>query len=73
MAFHRELLGTYILVGGGLFTGLLVGFMVLNTDPAYKGVLFGAGTGLSGGAFMAALASNTPLVGRPGRTTDSEE
>jgi len=73
MQFHRELLGTYLLTMGGLLIGILVGVLVLDTDPAFQGWLFGAGLGLSGGAFVAALASNVPLVGRPRAARNSDD
>lgn len=60
---HRELLGTYLLVFGGAFGGLLVGVLFVHTRPAPLGWLFGLGAGLMVGAFIAAIASNEPLVG----------
>jgi len=66
MHFRRELLSSYVLVFGGLAVGILVGVFVIEYDPAIVGWLFGAGGGLAMGAFFAALASNTPLVGNPG-------
>ena len=61
---RRLLLGPYLLVGGGLVGGLLVGVFVLDAEPAVLGWLFGAGAGLMLGAFVAALTSDEPLVGR---------
>ncbi len=63
---RRELASSYALVFGGFVVGLLVGVLVIDYDPAFLGWIFGAGGGLALGAFMAALASNTPLVGNPG-------
>ena len=64
MVFRRELIGPYLLVGGGLLGGILVGVFVVEMRPAVLGWLFGAGAGLMLGAFIAAIASNEPLVGR---------
>ena len=60
---RREMLGSYVLVFGGLALGLFVGIFVIDVQPAVLGWLFGAGIGVSGGAFIAAIASNEPLVG----------
>ncbi|MDP6607008.1 MAG: hypothetical protein QF664_12235 [Dehalococcoidia bacterium] len=73
MSFRRELFGSYLLVGGGLVAGLLIGVLVLDTRPAVVGWFFGAGAGLAGGAFIAAVTSDMPLAGsggpRPGSGT----
>ena len=53
-----------VLVLGGLVAGALIGGVVSGTEPALLGWLFGAGAGLMGGAFIAALATNEALVGR---------
>ena len=66
MHFRRELASTYILVFGGLAVGLLVGVFVIEYDPAVVAWLFGAGSGLAVGAFLAAITSGVPLVGNPG-------
>jgi len=63
---RRELASTYALVFSGLAVGLLVGVLVIDYDPPVVGWIFGAGGGLALGAFLAALASNTPLAGNPG-------
>lgn len=63
---RRELASSYALVFGGLIVGLLVGILVIDYEPAILGWIFGAGGGLALGAFFAAIASNTPLVGNPG-------
>ena len=60
---QRALIGPYILVFGGLLIGLLVGVFVVDADPPLLGWLFGAGAGLAGGAFVAALASGEQLLG----------
>ena len=60
----RGNLSVYLPVLGGLVLGMLVGGVLADTDPALVGWIFGAGTGLMGGAFVAALASNEPIVGR---------
>ena len=61
---RRRLLAPYLLVGGGLTGGLLLGIFVFDAEPAVLGWIFGAGGGLMLGAFIAALTSNEPLVGR---------
>lgn len=66
MRFRRELASAYALVFGGLAVGLLVGILVIDYEPPVVGWIFGAGGGLALGAFMAAIASGTPLVGNPG-------
>ena len=63
-AFRRLGLPVYLPVLGGLLIGALIGGVVFSTDPALVGWIFGASTGLMGGAFIAALATNEPLVGR---------
>lgn len=62
--FHRELISSYLLVGGGFFGGLLIGIFVVDAEPAIIGWLFSAGAGITLGAFIAALSSNEPLIGR---------
>ena len=49
---------------GGLVAGALIGGVLLNPEPAIVGWIFGAGAGLMGGAFVAAIATNEPLAGR---------
>lgn len=66
MHFRRDLASAYVLVFGGLAVGLLVGVLVIDYEPPIVGWIFGAGGGLALGAFMAALASGTPLAGNPG-------
>ena len=57
------MLGSYLLVFGGLALGLFVGIFVVDVQPAVLGWLFGAGIGISGGAFIAAITLNEPLAG----------
>src|SRR5437762_10819401 len=64
----RGMLSTYVCVGTGLAAGLYVGVFMLDFEPAFVGWIFGAGAGLSGGAFVAAIATNTPLAGSATRT-----
>ena len=52
----------YLPVVGGLAAGTWIGGFVLDADPALLGWIFGAGSGLMGGAFLAALVSNVPLA-----------
>ncbi len=61
---RRELIGAYLMVGGGLLVGLSIGVFVVDVEPAIVGWLFSAGAGVTGGAFVAAITSNEPLVGR---------
>jgi hypothetical protein len=65
----RGMLSTYILVIGGLIAGLYVGTFVLHYHPPFVGWIFGAGAGVSLGAFIAALVTNTPLVGSANQRT----
>ena len=60
---HRELLGTYAIVGGFALAGLLVAVFVIEYEPRVLMGVYGAGVGLMIGAFIAAIASNVPLVG----------
>ena len=71
--FHRELLGTYALVGGGLLIGLLTGIFVIDARPAIIGWVFGSAAGLTGGAFIAALASGEALAGRGYGLSDASD
>jgi hypothetical protein len=57
--FSRE--AFFILTG--LVIGLLMGNSFLNMNPAFFGWLFSIGMGLSGGAFVAAISRNIPLIG----------
>ena len=56
----------YLPVFGGLVAGAWIGGVVLSPDPAIVGWIFGAGAGLTGGAFLAALVGNVPLAGSGG-------
>jgi uncharacterized membrane protein YadS len=51
----------FILVGLGV--GLFMGNSFLNMNPAFFGWLFSIGMGISGGAFVAAISRNIPLIG----------
>ena len=62
----RNATRVYLPIFGGLLLGVLIGAVILDTSPAIVGWIFGAGTGLMGGAFIAAVATNEPLVGRGG-------
>lgn len=58
----------YLLVFGGLALGLFLGVVVVDVEPAIFGWLFGAGIGITGGAYIAAIATNEQLVGGPAPT-----
>ncbi len=58
----------FVLVG--LTTGLLIGIFVIEMRPAVLGWLFGAGLGLMGGAFVAAITSGHPVISGPLRRHD---
>ncbi len=60
----RELWPSYLLVVGGVIAGLLVGGVLTSPEPAVLGWLLGAGAGLTGGAFVAAIVAGVPLGGR---------
>ncbi len=49
----------------GLGVGLFMGNSFLNMNPAFFGWLFSIGMGISGGAFIAAVSRNIPLIGGP--------
>lgn len=68
---RRELITPYLLVVSGLIIGLYVGVFVVNVEPAIIGWLFGAGAGVTFGAFVAAISSDEPLVGRGALPTPS--
>lgn len=68
---RRELITPYLLVASGLIIGLYVGVFVVNVEPAIIGWLFGAGAGVTFGAFVAAISSDEPLVGRGALPTPS--
>ncbi|MCH2520942.1 MAG: hypothetical protein MK036_03225 [Dehalococcoidia bacterium] len=53
-----------LLVLIGLICGLVMGNSFLNIQPAFFGWLFSIGMGISGGAFLAAIVTNIPLVGK---------
>ena len=55
----------HVLVFGGFALGLLAGVFAFHTDPPFFGWLFGAGAGITGGAFFAAIASGQQLISGP--------
>ena len=57
------MLRTYIIVGAGFVIGAYFGIFVIEYDPPIMAWFFSTGTGLALGAFVAALASGTPLAG----------
>ena len=63
----RNAVRVYLPVFGGLAIGAAGGGLVLGAEPAAAGWILGAGAGLMGGAFVAAVAGNVPLAGRGGR------
>ncbi len=52
----------HLFVVGGLAAGIAAGVLLLDTDPAAMGWLLGAGSGLAGGAFIAAMVSGEQLA-----------
>ncbi len=54
----------------GLTTGLLIGVFVIEMRPAVLGWFFGAGLGLMGGAFVAAITSGEAVISGPSRRHD---
>ena len=61
----RYLQPAFLPILAGLVIGVVAGFTVISTDPAFVGWLFGTGLGLMGGAFLAAIASGDSLVSGP--------
>ena len=53
----------YLPILFGLIAGTVIGGFLTDTEPTLIGWIFGAGTGLMGGAFVAALTTNEPLIG----------
>lgn len=76
-------LPAYLPILFGLIAGTVIGGFLADTDPTFIGWIFGAGTGLMGGAFVAALTTNEPLIGHgnkdprsityPGESRDTRE
>ena len=66
---RRGLISSYLCVGTGLAVGLYVGVFVIDYEPAVVGWVFGAGAGTSVGAFVAAMATSTSLVGSSAQRT----
>ena len=56
----------YLPVFGGLVGGAWIGGVVLAPEPAVVGWIFGAGAGLMGGAFVAAIVGGVALAGSGG-------
>ncbi len=61
--FHRALLPQYAIVSAAIALGVLLGVRVIDAQPPLLGWIFGAGSGLMVGAYIAAMASGVPLVG----------
>ena len=59
----RSYLSVYLPILFGLITGTVIGGFLADTEPTFIGWIFGAGTGLMGGAFIAAVTTNEPLIG----------
>ncbi len=53
------------IIAAGLVVGVLFGVFVMQTPTPIFGLLFGAGMGLLGGAFVAAIASGQQLISGP--------
>jgi hypothetical protein len=56
------------IIAVGLVLGVLFGATVLHTQTPLFGWIFGAGLGLMGGAFVAALASGQQIISGPAPT-----
>jgi hypothetical protein len=67
----RYLRPHYLFVFGGALIGLAIGIFVVDAEPAILGWIIGAGLGLSGGAYIAAITSGEPLVGGGSRSRNS--
>ena len=63
----RAVIPSLLCVVAGLAAGLLITVYLMDVQPPVMAWLLGAGAGMSGGAFIAALATNTPLAGNPRR------
>ncbi len=61
--FHRALVPQYVIVTVAIALGVLLGVRVIDAQPPLLGWIFGAGSGLMVGAYIAAMASGVPLVG----------
>ncbi|MEX2230116.1 MAG: hypothetical protein WEB13_10825 [Dehalococcoidia bacterium] len=62
----RRLFQWHVLtVIAGLVIGLAAGALLLDTQPPVLGWLFGAGAGVIGGTFIAAIASGEQIVSGP--------
>ncbi len=62
---QRTLLSSYLCVTGGLLIGLYLAWSVVSTEPAIIGWALCVGGGMATGAWIAAMASGTPLAGGP--------
>lgn len=61
--FHRALVPQYAIVIVAIALGVLLGVRVIDAQPPLLGWIFGAGSGLMVGAYIAAMASGVPLAG----------
>ncbi|MDA0366373.1 MAG: hypothetical protein O3B31_03380 [Chloroflexi bacterium] len=62
----RSLFRPHVLVViGGFAIGLAFGIFVMDTQPPIFGWLFGAGAGIVGGTFIAAIASGQQIISGP--------
>ncbi len=62
---RQELWPSYLMVAGGLIAGLLFAGVMSSSEPALLRWLLSAGTGLTAGAFVAAIVSGI-AIGDPG-------
>jgi hypothetical protein len=57
----------HLIVYGGTALGTLAGVFIFDVEPAVMGWLFGAGAGMAGGAFVAAVSTGDTLASGPSR------
>ena len=60
----RGLLATTLVTFGGTVTGFVLSVFVVKSDSPLIAGLLGAGGGTMIGAYIAAIATNEPLIGR---------
>ncbi|MSP22803.1 MAG: hypothetical protein EXR66_07315 [Dehalococcoidia bacterium] len=79
---ERGMLPTVLVTLGGTVTGFVLSVFVFDTDMPVVASLLGTGGGTMIGAYIAAIATNEPLLGgsstrrealRPGRRTEADD